>query len=596
MANDNKTKQRQKIKNIKKKQAIPERKKIEKIVEKPEPKKTRKISEKYLKEEIHVEKSMREHLKNQPLDEEYEKQKQAEIDFFCDPYSSVPLKIEKIKSTDNETEKDDDEEIEAHSTHSNESSPNTHMASTYIGHEHESVVAKFELTRISYDEMKLLFHPEVKRDYKGIEFYLMMIFSHLFLLAPTCNDEEKNIHENDIDDGIFIQDAPSIKKISNKFLLLDRIHESASSEFLTANGDLRNYEKLIDNDVYRLNCDRKFTPIYVPPMPMNFESIDKIINEKKFLKILVENLKFDQHKMFSSEHYVARIIEKLYDEYERRMSLSVVETLRNKLKNLRDLKDENFPNQQKSSKTLKSEEISLIQQIKNARLKLHVEEQYDHKIIKSLLENYKSLKTIRKQQGYSMTDISLKIQKLNSDDLTSLRQAQRQQEYDAELNEMMAEEFEKYYGAKQKYKEFLKNSNDPDKISNENEEVVKKPKKPDIDKIVSEINEIYDKIPTQEPQLKIILLHNESIVNTTKPSKEKLKKINRISYRIELEIDGEIVGSTKHCRLDEDFSIPIQSAFILKLTKHLPEKIKLMVRMTEFCNILSKLNFYRFMR
>jgi hypothetical protein len=64
---------------------------------------------------------------------------------------------------------------------------------------------------------------------------------------------------------------------------------------------------------------------------------------------------------------------------------------------------------------------------------------------------------------------------------------------------------------------------------------------------------------------------------TSKP-KEKLRKINRISYRIELEVDGEIVGSTKQCRLNEDFSISIQSAFILKLTKHLPEKIKLMVR------------------
>lgn len=313
-------------------------------------------------------------------------------------------------------------------------------------------------------------------------------------------------------------------------------------------------------------------------MPMNFEPIDKIISEKKFLKILIENLKFDQHKMFSSENYASRIIEKLYAEYERRMSLNVVETLRNKLKNLRELKEESFPSDQQKRLT-KNEEIALMQQIKSSRLKLHVEEQYDHKIIKCLLESYKSLKTIRKQQGFEMTDISLKIQKINSDDL-STRQAQRQQEYDAELNEMMAEEFEKYNSLKQKYKEFLKNANDPDKISNEHEEIVKKPKKPDIDKIVSELNDIYDKIPTHDPELKIILHHNDCLA-TAKP-KEKLKKFNRISYRIELEVDGEIVGSTKHCRLDEDFSIAIQSAFILKLTKHLPEKIKLMVSRKNF--------------
>ena len=168
MANDNKPKpkERQKAKKVKKKPSA-----IPRIVEKSLAKKSkaRKISEKYLKEELQVENSLKEHLKNQPFDEEFEKQKQAEIDFFCNPYSSVPLNIEKTKSTtDNETtERDDDEEIEAHSTHSNESSPNTHMASTYIGHEHESIVAKFELTRISYDELKLSFYPNSSNVLKG---------------------------------------------------------------------------------------------------------------------------------------------------------------------------------------------------------------------------------------------------------------------------------------------------------------------------------------------------------------------------------------------------------------------------------------------
>lgn len=178
MANDNKLKpkERQKSKNAKKKQpsAIP------RIIEKSLPKKNkpRKISEKYLKEELQVENSLKEHLKNQPFDEEFEKQKQAEIDFFCNPYSSVPLNIEKTKSTDNDTtERDEEEEeIEAHSTHSNESSPNTHMASTYIGHEHESIVAKFELTRISYDELKISFYPNADRSLKGKK-YISCFFS-----------------------------------------------------------------------------------------------------------------------------------------------------------------------------------------------------------------------------------------------------------------------------------------------------------------------------------------------------------------------------------------------------------------------------------
>lgn len=160
MANETKIKQkeRQKTKNVKKKQPPT-------AVKKTETRKSQKISEKYLKEELQVEKSLKEHLKNQPIEEVYEKLKQAEVDFFCDPYSNVPLTVSNKKSSDSDEK--DEEEIEVHSTHSNESSPNTHMASTYIGQEHEELVRKFELTRISYDEMKLLFYPRDEKVLQG---------------------------------------------------------------------------------------------------------------------------------------------------------------------------------------------------------------------------------------------------------------------------------------------------------------------------------------------------------------------------------------------------------------------------------------------
>lgn len=158
MANETKIKQkdRQRTKNVKKKQP--------QVLPKKEAKKVQKISEKYLKEEIQVEIFLKEHLKNQPIEEFYEKKKQAEEDFFCDPYSNVHLTVDKVKNSESEER---DEEVEVHSTHTNESSPNTHMASTYIGQEHVEVVGKFEITRISYDEMKLLFHPKDERIHRG---------------------------------------------------------------------------------------------------------------------------------------------------------------------------------------------------------------------------------------------------------------------------------------------------------------------------------------------------------------------------------------------------------------------------------------------
>lgn len=557
MSTDNKSKHKEKskVRNVKKKQSPI-------IKATPEPRKFRKVSEKYLSDEVQVEKSLKLRHQNLPVDDDYSKQKQNEIDFFCDPFSSVQPEFGKSVQIDLQDEKPSDDEVsqksDPHSARSNES-PVTHLASTYIGHEFDPVVGKFELTRISYDEEELLFRPKTE------------------LSDRQINDEEKAMRDHK-DEGLFIPEAPRLSKPSNKLLLLDRLYESGSTELIDSSGDLKNFHKIFDDDIYRLVSDKKFIPIYVPPMPMTFDKINTIINDKKYLKIYISHMEFDQHHLFTNEHHVAKIVEKLFAEYERRKVADLVGTLRKKLNNMRDMKAKNYPTTDvpKSARSIRNDELALNQQIKNVRQKLHVEEKYDHMVLKNLLENWRSLKTFRNQQTFSYTKIALKIQKFEID-LTA-RQIEWQQQYDAELNEMISEEFDEYHVLKQKYKEFVKNVNDPDSITDV-KDVVKKPRKPDIEKIIAQLNIIYDGIPIDEPELNILLVNHHENSETQKISKpkEKLKKIGKFSYRLELEIDGEIVGSTKHCKLDEDFSIIVQSAFILKLTKHLPETIKLLV-------------------
>lgn len=543
-------KDKSKSRNVKKKQKEVAAKKIE-------TKKVRKISEKYLDDENQVESFLKIRQADGVLENEYAKQKQSEIDFFCDPFSSAPLSTEKIgknktgsPKVDDEIERDDEvsQKSDRPSVHSNES--HTHLASTYIGPELEPVIEKFQLQRMTFDDMELLFHPKGE----------MLVIG---------DDEEK---------GIFVPEGPVIKKESNLLLLLERLHESGSTDLITGSGGLKNHRKIVDDDIYRLKCDKKFTPIFVPPTPMNFESVNKIINEKKFLKIYISHMTFDQHHMFSSEHHSAKIVEKLFNEYNRRRRLDVGGTLKSKLNNLREVKAQSFPESAESpkgSRTMRMDEMSLNHQIRNVRQKLHIEEKYDHMVLKSLLENWKNLKSIRKQQSYAFTHFALKIQKFEFD--LSARQAEWQQLYDTEMNETIAEEFDEYYVLKQRYKEFIKSVNDTESITDV-ENVVKKPKKPDIDKIVAQVNEIYDEIPFDEPDLNVMLADSkETLPDTTGKPKEKLKKLRKFYYRLELEIDGEIVGSTKSCRLDEDFKILVQSAFILKLTKQLPETIKLLV-------------------
>lgn len=556
MSSDNrpKHKDKSKVRNAKKKQK-------EVITSKKlETRKVKKISEKYLSDDILVENSMK--LRDGNFDDDYEKRKQNEIDFFCNPFSGI--KLEQAVSSEQKDddsvriEKDEDvsQKSEAQSERSNDSP--THLASTYIGHENEPVVAKFELERIEYDDLQLLFHPRAEN------------------IARTLNDEEKALRIH-ADEGIFVPDPPRVNKLSNKLLLIDRLHESGNTEFFNENGDLKNFKTLHSDDVYRLVSDKKFTPIYVPPTPMRFEFASTLVNEKKFLKIYISQILFEQHHLFSNEHQVSKIVEKLYAEHTRRKKLDIVGTLRNKLSNLRELKAQNFPMTSdgvKSARTIRNEEISLNHQIKTVRQKLHIEEKYDHMVLKSLLENWKSLKTLRSQQSYSFTSVAMKIQKFDID--VSARQAEWQQQYDAELNEMIAEEFDEYHAAKQKYKEFVRSINDPESIT-DTKEVMKKPRKPDIDKIVAEINEVYDEIPFDEPEVIVIMSTQEKSNKALLKPKEKVRKFKKYSYRFELEIDGEIVGSTKDCKLDEDFAILVQSAFILKLTKQLPGSIKLMV-------------------
>lgn len=556
MSSDNKPKQREKskVRNTKKKTK-------EVVAKKLEPRKVRKISEKYLSDEVQVENSLKLRHSKDTIEDDYAKQKQNESDFFCDPFSSVQLPVEKLSrklsKEENDIERDESQKSEVQSAHSNES--HTHLASTYIGPEHEPVIAKFELTRMSYDEVQLLFQPRGGNNLKPL-------------------DDEENALGTVKEEGLYVPDAPSVKKESNLMLMLERIQESGSTELIDGSGELKNWKKLFSDDVYRLVCDKTFKPIFVPPTPMNFDSLNKIINDKKFLKIYISHMVFEHHHLFTSEHHVAKLVEKLYQEYERRKKLDVVGTLRSKLINMREVKSKSYPaaaDAPKSARTVRNEELSLNHQIKSVRQKLHVEEKYDHMVLKSLLENWKNLKSIRTQQAYSLTHITLKIQKFEID--VGAKQAGWQQQYDAELNEIIAEEFDEYHGMKQKYKEFIKNVNDPELITDV-KDVVKKPRKPDIDKIVAQVNEIYDDIPFDEPEVNIMLGdHRESSAEKLAKPKEKLKKICRFTYRFELEVDGEIVGSTKHCRLDENFTILIQSAFILKLTKQLPEQVKLLV-------------------
>ncbi|CAO1388442.1 unnamed protein product [Diamesa hyperborea] len=536
--------------NNKKKRATTSNGKSSKKVEP----KVQKISEKYLAEELQVENSLKQR-KDADDKDEYSKVKQTEVDFFCDPFSSIPLEIDSKSSDildDQESEKLDSEKSESHSgsVRSNES-PTTHLASSYIGADATPVIEKFELTRITFDNEEMLYFPNNERVEQEV-------------------DEKARVPQ---DEGLYVAQKPHIGKGSNRIMMCNRLTQSDGTNYIDGTGDLKNFENLIEDQVYRLVSDKKFIPIYMPPVPMYFSKSDKIIYEKKFLKIFVSRLVFDQHNLFTTEHLLAKSVENLFNEYKKRCNLKSIARIQTKLNNLRLIKTENS-NGEKTGKSVKNEEIALNNQIKLVRSKLHVEEKYERNLLKSLLENWKNLKSVRTQQSYSFTKIGLKIYKSDVD--VSQKQVYWQQRYDSELNEMIEEEFDNYHLKKQLYKEFMRSSSHPDNIAEDNE-IMKKPRKPDIDKIVAQLNEQWDEVPVEEPELNVILTQCEEINDKKGKHKERLKKINRVSYQLKLSIDNEIVATTKHCKLENDFCTTINSAFIMQLTKQLPETIKLLI-------------------
>jgi coiled-coil and C2 domain-containing protein 2A len=315
----------------------------------------------------------------------------------------------------------------------------------------------------------------------------------------------------------------------------------------------------------------------------------KIICEKMLLKIFVSHLTFDHHPLFTNEHIISKSLENLYEQHIQRISENITHRLRTKLKILRQNKSV-APNDvdEKSSRNLKNEEITLHNQIKTVRGKLHKEEKYDRELLKKILETWKNLKDIRKQQGYAFTKCSLKIQKINVD--LEVDKDEWQKRYDMELNEMIDEEFGHYQIHKQKYKDYLRKLREAEDSNIETIHVVKKPKKPDVDKIIQTLNELYEKTlkPLGEPEVIVNLIESEDTTTDVRIKWKKLyKKIQSNSYLIKLSIDNEIIGSTKHCLLNQGFKVEIDSAFLIKLTKKVPEIIKLIVSFPQISNKFS---------
>lgn len=523
----------------------------------------KKVSQIFLKEDFQVEKLLKDRMQNNLLEVDKEESRSTEIDFFCDKFSNIPFQCENCAKVieNNDGQGDDFEtrekpELDQHydyksdlplSIHSNESSPNTHMASAYIGYENdcENVIGKFECSTIAYDSLNLLSDPGACK------------ISDAYAMDISANIKNLGYHSREA-------------RISSQLNFDNTMPKNNSSDLKSF--DSNTFEKLIDNNTYFLTCDLNPTPIHDYPVRFQFASIEKVVNENRFLKIFISRLSFDQHQLFTKEHEAAKLVEKLFAEYERRTKSNIVGVVRMKLQNLRNIRDQKYPlNEEKNAKySFNSEKNSINQQINRVRTKLHVEKVYDREVVKCLLENWRNLKSLRNHQKFAYTHLTLKIVKLQIN--VNENQIERQKQYDAELNELMAEEFDKYYAERDKYKEIMR-SNNNDTLEHDDKRSVKQPRKPNIDKIISELDDVYNSMPIDTPDLNIFLFcdGNES------PPKQFLRKLDRLTYRVDLAVDDEILASTKHFQLNTEFSLEINSAFTLKLQSRMQIVIKIIV-------------------
>ncbi|GAB0087582.1 Coiled-coil and C2 domain-containing protein 2A [Sergentomyia squamirostris] len=501
---------------------------------------SRRISADYLREETEIQKI----IQAQPLGESLESQTERDIAFFT---TAVSAEEDEADYTDVQPHSDGNlTEISERSLHSGSAQEPLeghdtpiHLASSYIQiDDHVPPIERIKET-IIYDEDLITSFEESRR-----------------LSRRNVDFSTKNIEE----EGLY---RPTFAMTQRKMQFFEEIAEQK-----TANTD----ETDICQSFLQLpelpNPD-KVPTIFVCLREDNL-SYTSLMLDHKILSLHLTTIFFEHHPLYSEEHVLGQKVENLYKKYSEMTKSDSVGKLHQKLITLRRICKDLTAKEQKSD-DLTSKLLKTRIDLKKTRHKLHEEEEEFRKIIKTLLTEYKKLKTLREKQKYNLTTIKLTITAMEVDKDEDEQAFNK--DFSEELEELLEEAFQEYLEEKKKYKELLKSIREGDEVPDTIE-------KPNVEELQKDLQETYAKSKKAigEPLVNIALSKIEKTPPKNSPREiHRMQKVETMKFLVRISLNDEVVDVVKDLHLDEDFNIRINTSISVRLIRKLPEKIKLQI-------------------
>lgn len=411
------------------------------------------------------------------------------------------------------------------------------LASSFVLIEDETPVEKCKKEKILYDDDQLLYYPDGRSRLNRTEEY------H----SPR-------------DDGLFEPIKPSRK--NGMALLVNRFTEENSNDWVTETNQLPGLQNFVQSTrLVRSVADKEFPTIPYSSRPHSVEDNHRHsdLNREKILKIHIHDVTFHSHPCLNKEQILARNIENRYKQYVLRRSMAVVERLQQKLNALRKLQMLATDNNVDNKRTYRND-------IRDLRTQLHREQRIDRDILTSILEQWKSLKKLRTEQGFVTTSIKLIIRTDAVDE--SIDREVYRRDFELELNEIFDESMQDYLADRKQRKSDTDNRGD-------DFELIKKMVKPDIEVIREELLTEYRKCmrPPGEPIIRVELQTTEDSVDTRKIRDH----FSNSKFLLQIAFDRTKLNSERNVQSVAGDRIILDAIYSVKFRNAVPTNIQLSV-------------------
>lgn len=426
------------------------------------------------------------------------------------------------------------------------------LASSFVQVEDEKPIEKCKKQKIVFDEKNLLYYPDSRKS------------------------DEMNKQRVDLrDDGLFEPTVPSGGK--GMQLQVNRFKEEHSNDWITDTNKLSGLHNFVQNNQLRRSVTLKdFDTILYSSRPHLNKRNQQLsdMNREKILKIHIYDVTFHSHPCLNKEQILARNIENRYKQYTLRRTMALTERLQQKLNAIRRLQTLGHDDKSSDNRLLTYRD-----DIRDLRNHLHREQRIDRDILKSILEQWKSLKKLRNDQGFVYTDIKLTIRTEVVDESTDRDSYDR--DFELELNEIFDESMEIYLNERKNRKSVTTGTDDF--------ELIKKLVKPDIDVIRDKLLAEYSMCmrPPGEPKIFIELSSVEDAVD----SKRVKNHFANSKFLLQIAFDNTILNSERNVQSFAGDRIILDAMYSVKFRSTVPMNIKLTVSILALL-FDSKIPFY----